>query len=337
MAINTGTTQSHVEHHHSRNLSLTGRLAPTNVTISRQATTTPLHTSSTPAAQPDAEHEHLPEVTPSARLQIMIAMIQYLSGKTITHYSPRAHSASEPSNRETTPPNASPPAGAEVVHEWPALLTPQATYGARLTETEALSFQLSANVELASGAHINVNLNETLTRRVNTTLTVNAQVAATLIDPLVINLAGSLSLQSRTATFDLNADGTQDTFSQLGHGSYYLAHDINDDNIINDGSELFGAISGDGFKELALHDSDNNGLIDSRDAIFNDLLVFRPGDKSSQKLADTGVVAIGLNAIDTPFTFSDAQGVTQAQLRSSSYFIRDDASSGSVQHIDLAV
>ncbi len=40
-------------------------------------------------------------------------------------------------------------------------------------------------------------------------------------------------------------------------------------NKINDGSELFGTSSGDGFKDLATYDEDENGWIDENDSIFS--------------------------------------------------------------------
>ena len=42
------------------------------------------------------------------------------------------------------------------------------------------------------------------------------------------------------------------------------ALDINEDGKINDGKELFGTASGNGFGDLAAYDQDNNGWIDEK-------------------------------------------------------------------------
>lgn len=48
-------------------------------------------------------------------------------------------------------------------------------------------------------------------------------------------------------------------------GGVFLALDKNGDSVINDGKELFGAATGQGFKELAIYDSDKNYWIDEND------------------------------------------------------------------------
>ena len=43
-------------------------------------------------------------------------------------------------------------------------------------------------------------------------------------------------------------------------GNAFLSLDKNSDGIINDGSELFGAASGNGFADLAKYDEDGNEI-----------------------------------------------------------------------------
>ena len=52
--------------------------------------------------------------------------------------------------------------------------------------------------------------------------------------------------------FDIDSDGKVDEISFVGKSSGFLALDKNEDGKINDGSELFGTKSGDGFSDLAL-------------------------------------------------------------------------------------
>ena len=54
----------------------------------------------------------------------------------------------------------------------------------------------------------------------------------------------------------------------LGSGSGFLALDKNGNGKIDDGSELFGTKSGDGFADLAEYDSDGNGWIDEKGRVY---------------------------------------------------------------------
>ena len=74
--------------------------------------------------------------------------------------------------------------------------------------------------------------------------------------------------------FDIDADGKKDEISELAAGSGYLALDHNNDGKINDGSELFGPESGDGFADLAEYDDDGNGWIDENDAVWKKLKIW---------------------------------------------------------------
>ncbi|MFQ8776527.1 MAG: hypothetical protein ACLR78_02345 [Roseburia sp.] len=76
-----------------------------------------------------------------------------------------------------------------------------------------------------------------------------------LCDPLVINLDSNIAnVSDQKFYFDIDADGSDDSISMLNSGSGYLALDRNGDGIINDGSELFGTQSGNGFADLAAYD-----------------------------------------------------------------------------------
>lgn len=74
-------------------------------------------------------------------------------------------------------------------------------------------------------------------------------------DPLVINLNSSTAqVTDQKFYFDLDADGTADRISMLKSGSGFLALDKNGNGKIDDGSELFGTQSGDGFADLEEYD-----------------------------------------------------------------------------------
>lgn len=164
---------------------------------------------------------------------------------------------------------------------------------------------------------------------------------APLHDPLVIQLDNrALSLNQERFSFDLNSDGVEELLPQLGEGYGFLALDRNEDGQINNGTELFGAQTGNGFGELAQYDQDGNGFIDEGDAIYQKLAVWRdPGDGSDPQLlalAEVGIGAISLQAVATPFRFTDELGQTLGQLRSSAVVLGDN-SAGLIHQIDLAL
>ena len=95
---------------------------------------------------------------------------------------------------------------------------------------------------------------------------------AKMVDPLVINFAGTAAELSDTSfAFDLDNDGSKEEIATLAPGSGFLALDRNGDGVINNGSELFGPNSGDGFADLAALDSDNNGWLHDNDDAFQSL------------------------------------------------------------------
>ena len=74
----------------------------------------------------------------------------------------------------------------------------------------------------------------------------------------------------------------------------FVVRDINSDGLINDGSEMFGEATllgngqraKDGFEALADLDSNQDGVIDNQDTLFNDLLIWK--DSNSNGVTDEG-------------------------------------------------
>ncbi len=162
-----------------------------------------------------------------------------------------------------------------------------------------------------------------------------------LCDPLVINLNTNVaSVSDQKFFFDINADGVEDEISMLNSDSGYLALDNNGDGTINDGSELFGTISGNGFKDLLAHDEDGNGWIDEADSIFQKLKIWsmdENGNSTLIDLAEAGVGAIYLGYEDTEFSLKNAENATNAVIQKTGLFLYEDGMSGTVQQMDLAV
>lgn len=162
-----------------------------------------------------------------------------------------------------------------------------------------------------------------------------------LCDPLVVNLSGNgAEVTDQKFFFDIDADGTEEEISSLGSGSGYLALDLNGNGVIDDGSELFGTASGNGFADLAAYDRDKNGWIDEADEIFSKLRIWvinEDGNNELLSLADAGVGAICLRHENTEFSInSAADNHTKAVVRQSGFFLYEDGRSGTVQQLDLA-
>ena len=162
-----------------------------------------------------------------------------------------------------------------------------------------------------------------------------------LCDPLVINLNTNVaSVSDQKFFFDIDADGTEEEISMLGKDSGYLALDANADGIINDGSELFGTQSGNGFKDLLAHDEDGNGWIDEADSIFQKLKIWSMDENGNSTLIDlmeAGVGAIYLGYENTEFSLKNEAHETNAVIQKTGLFLYENGESGTMQQLDLAV
>ena len=207
-------------------------------------------------------------------------------------------------------------------------------------ESENTSFSTVGTVRTADGREINFNINVEMSRSFESYYREDLQLASfSLCDPLVINLDGDVAdLEDQTFFFDIDADGEMDEISGLGKGSGFLALDLNGDGIINDGSELFGTKSGNGFADLAKYDEDGNGWIDENDAIWSKLRIWckdENGNDVLYRLADKGVGAICLQNVATDFTMQES-GKTQGVVRSTGIFLYENGLAGTIQHVDVA-
>ena len=206
---------------------------------------------------------------------------------------------------------------------------------------EYTTFSAQGIVKTDDGREINVNIDIAMSSRFTqftSATSLNAYFQA--IDPLVVNLHDApAGLSDLKYFFDLDCDGTEEEISMLNDGSGFLALDKNGDGKINDGSELFGTASGDGFKDLAEYDLDKNGWIDENDAIFEKLKIWtfdETGKSILYSLKEAGVGAIGLQNRDTDFTLNSfATNATNGFIRKTGIFLYESGDVGTVQHVDL--
>lgn len=210
-------------------------------------------------------------------------------------------------------------------------------------ETEQTSFSTTGTVVTADGREISINLDVSMSRSFEEYYETSqtAQIVQ-MMDPLVINLDTDVAaLSDQKFEFDIDSDGILDSISMLQGGSGYLALDKNGDGVINDGSELFGTASGDGFYDLSMYDEDGNGWIDENDEIFSKLLIWSKDENGNDELyhlKESGVGAICLQKVATDFSLNSLKtNQTNGQLRSTGVFLYENGSAGTIQQLDLAI
>lgn len=208
-------------------------------------------------------------------------------------------------------------------------------------EQETTEFSSTGTVVTKDGREINFQVNVGMSREFEQTFIGKLDLATVqTIDPLVINLDTDVaSVTNQQFFFDLDSDGQEEAISMLNSGSGYLALDKNGDGKINNGSELFGTQSGDGFRDLAQYDEDGDGWIDEDDSIWSKLQIWckdENGRDHLYRLADKGVGAICLNSAATEFSQTNEMGDLQGVIRRTGVFLYENGEVGTVQHLDLA-
>ena len=209
------------------------------------------------------------------------------------------------------------------------------------SESETTTFSTTGTVVTEDGRELSFGVEIGMSRSFRAEFTESCSwIQNPSLDPLVINLEGDVAdVSDQKFFFDLDQDGEDEYISKLAKGSGFLALDKNNDGIINDGSELFGTKSGDGFGDLALYDEDGNGWIDEADEIFDKLRIWcfdENGNGELYGLKESGVGAICLNRIATKFSLNDDFNNNHATIQETGLFLFESGKAGTVQHLDLA-
>lgn len=114
--------------------------------------------------------------------------------------------------------------------------------------------------------------------------------------PLAISFAETLPEVLNTSHFPLyqrqahNKNKEKISWPTFGKSLFFVGNDRNNNGKIDHGGELFGDINGydNGFQNLAFYDVNNDGVIDSRDPVFSQLLFWR--DKNQDGLCQKSEV-----------------------------------------------
>lgn len=272
------------------------------------------------------------------KLTLLRRLMEHLTGKPIKIFRP---DEMKPAKEIEVPhPPAGEPGAAPAAEEregWGLAYDYQRSY----FESEQTRFSAQALVKTADGREISVNVELGMSRAFASQESVSLRAGDALKDPLVINFAGtSAELEPTDLRFDLDLDGTADDMKFVSYGSGFLALDKNGDGLINDGRELFGPSSGDGFAELAAYDEDGNQWIDENDSVFDRLRIWErdaAGNFSLLGLAQRDIGAISLQKASTPFALNDSANNTLGQVRTTGLFLRESGTAGTVQQLDLVV
>lgn len=237
-------------------------------------------------------------------------------------------SGSAPSAQNAQPANALPRFGGSIKQSYD------------YQESESLGFSAKGSIKTQDGREFNFSLDVQMSRSFEYHSSSSLQYGSggSPTDPLMLTLgndAGSFS--GASVSFDLQSNGQKTQLPFISNGGW-LALDRNGDGKVNDGSELFGTQSGNGFADLAKLDSNGDGVLDDGDPAFAQLKLWsgRDGDKDQlMGLKQLGIGAILLPSVDTPFSIKDANNQSQADIRRSGVYLTEDGQAGRVSQVDV--
>lgn len=287
------------------------------------------------------------------KLLLIRAIIEAISGKSIKFVSESAANQSDKANSITPTmanlANLANANGGEVI----AVSSGNTAFGLRynsnevIKENETTNFSASGIIKTADGKEIQFQCDLSMQRSFymdnSTEIFMGASTdRKSLCDPLIINFAGTAAeLKNTTFAFDLNADGSAENIQELAAGSAFLVLDKNKDGKINNGNEMFGTQSGDGFADLSVYDEDGNGWIDENDSVYNSLGVWNNSAYGGKirSLKEAGIGAIYLQNANTEFSIKDkTTNELQGQIRKTGIFLNEkNGNIGTIQHVDLAI
>jgi len=190
-------------------------------------------------------------------------------------------------------------------------------------EFEQARVSAGGTVKTADNKEIDFSIDMTMSRSfVREEYFSRTETGYALMDPLIINsdISAPRLAGSRFA-FDLDLDGETENLPLPEPGTGFLSLDLNGDGEINDGRELFGPTTGDGFGELAAYDLDHNDWIDENDPVFDRLTLWEQADAAGMELTrirDAGIGAIYLGGVASPFDLTSEDNDLLARVSKTS-------------------
>lgn len=198
---------------------------------------------------------------------------------------------------------------------------------------QELSASFSGEAQLKDGSNISWSFDFSIKEEY---FSFQSYQQAPLKDPLILSLAGTaVSLQNTGTAFDFSDKGNNAVLPGLGSGQYYLVNDQNNNGKADNGTELFGPASGQGFTELATLDDNQNGFIDPTDKQWQQLRLW-DGKSAVKSLADMGIAALSTQSVATAFGLYDGDHLL-GRIARSGIFLNEQGIPGLIQQVDLNV
>ena len=275
-----------------------------------------------------------------ARIQLIVAAIEGLTGKKIKLMEPQEFMARR--TKPLDPAEFQAPQGTEAAEiQDGGQAGMRYLYHEAYHEAETSTFEAEGVVKTADGQEISIDVELNMSRKFVSQKHIEIFEGAAVTDPLVINFPGTAAELTQTKyQFDIDSDGAEDQIHFVRPGSGFLALDKNNDGTINNGGELFGPTTGEGFGELAAYDVDGNGWIDEDDPVYGNLRIWSKDSESNDQLialGQRGIGAVYLGHATTPFQMKDSNNELQGVVRSSGVYLNENGSAGTVQQVDLVV
>ncbi len=276
------------------------------------------------------------------KMQLLISLIESLTGRKVKLFNPKDMNLSDAQvQSQKTSQRA-----AEAAKSGQSAQNQRQGWGVEydrhetVRESEQTTFNAQGIIKTSDGKEIQFKLSVDMKREFSQETDVSIRKGdGVKKDPLVINFDGTATQLTDTKfSFDLNSNGKAEQISFAGAGSGFLALDKNGNGVIDNGSELFGTQSGNGFADLTAYDGDKNNWIDENDAVYSKLRIWSKdaaGKDTLSTLAQRNVGALYLGNVATPFDLKNSANNLQGQVRSSGIYLHEDGSAGTLQQVDL--
>lgn len=333
MQITSGNVRSQSQHqfeHSEQRTSLRSQSIETPALTSADRPAAAPSSAPVAAAAPEFDPDD-PAALYGTNLSLLKALVEALVGKQIDLLGVSGRAVSQSGGASATQPQAA----AQPAPRQAPIAGAIAAEAVHVQEAEITEVAFSGQFDTADGQSINLDLKYRLERSYSAT-TFSVATASAMRDPLVLNFNGQgVQLIDQQTRFDLDSDGQAETIPTLGAGSAYLALDRDGNGAIDNGRELFGPATNNGYAELAKWDNDGNGFIDAADPVFDKLRLFRPG-AATQTLAERDVGAIFLGYEASPARLTDHRNRSLGQLRATGFYLTNSGGAGLVQELDLS-
>ncbi len=205
-------------------------------------------------------------------------------------------------------------------------------------EKEAMDFSSKGTIRTEDGREIDFSYHLNMSRESYHKSETEIQIGEVFQDPLVIDYGGKgVDFGDKKIKIDIDLDGNLDEIAMLSQNNGFLALDHNANGKVDDGSELFGPRTNNGFDELRAYDVDENGWIDENDKIFKSLKLWTvdgDGNETLIGIKEAGVGAIYLGNVASKFTIVNGEDQL-AKVKNSSIYLTEDGKVNGIHEVDL--